>query len=74
MIRLSKEGEMIAKTIDWKQSMKDPEYLQQQTEIYDDTLDVRVSFVDANGNLVSDSRQSVIWSENQRQYGEINRR
>lgn len=71
MIRLSKEGEMIAKTIDWKQSMKDPEYLQQQTEIYDDTLDVRVSFVDANGNLVSDSRQSVISSENQRQYGEI---
>lgn len=70
-IRLSKEGEMIAKTIDWKQLMKNPEHLQKQTEIYDDTLDVRVAFVDANGNLVSDSRQKRKSVENQKQYEEI---
>lgn len=69
--RLSKEGELIAKTIDWNQIVNDPKYLQTKTKIYDDTLDVRVTFVDANGKLLSDSSQSLNMGENQKQYREI---
>ena len=69
--RLSKEGEMIAKTIDWNRFITDPKYLQAKTKIYDDTLDVRVSFVDTNGKLLSDSSQQLNIDEDQRRYQEI---
>jgi len=71
--RLSKEGEMIARTIDWKQVNEDPTYLSKKTKIYDDTLDVRVAFVDANGRLMSDSSQTLNAHENQKKYPEIAR-
>lgn len=70
-VRLSKEAETIARSIDWKNLREDPNYLQKQTKIYDETLDVRVAFVDANGILLSSSNSMAKLGESQKQNREI---
>lgn len=68
--RLSKESELIAKTIDWERLVEDPDQLLKAGRIYDQTLDVQLTFLDAKGNILSDSRRKQP-KKNQTRYEEV---
>jgi two-component system phosphate regulon sensor histidine kinase PhoR len=55
--RLTKEGKMIAETIEWEKSLKDPRKFQRQANIYGQTLGARVTFFDAEGVVLGDSAE-----------------
>lgn len=68
--RLSKESELIAMTIEWEELVKNPKQLFKVARIYDHTLDVQVTFLDAKGNVMSDSRRKP-QKKNQGKYPEV---
>lgn len=69
--RLSKEAEMIANTIEWEELVNQPQQLQQEADIYADTLDVRVSFLDQNGIVLADSSSQRLRYFSQKHHPEV---
>lgn len=55
--RLTKEGKMIAETIEWEKSLQDPRNFERQANIYGQTLGARVTFFDADGVVLGDSAE-----------------
>ncbi|TCS96740.1 two-component system histidine kinase PnpS [Hazenella coriacea] len=53
--RLIKEGEMLARTVEWEKHLKYPSYFQREAEVYGQTLDARVTIFDRNGETLGDS-------------------
>ncbi|SEM97412.1 two-component system histidine kinase PnpS [Lihuaxuella thermophila] len=55
--RLTKEGKMIAETIEWEKNLDDPHHFERQANIYGRTLGARVTFFDAEGVVLGDSAE-----------------
>ncbi|MBA4495510.1 two-component system histidine kinase PnpS [Paenactinomyces guangxiensis] len=69
--RLVKESKMLAETIEWERSLKDPASFQHQADVYGKTLGARVTFFDAKGSVLGDSAEGTEKRVNGKMFPEV---
>lgn len=55
--RMGKEGQLLAKSLDWESTAPGKPNFRRQTRLYSQTLDAHVTLMDKNGDVLSDSDQ-----------------